>query len=150
MVVTYATEEEMETPRQRQWQQNFARNVRAEMKFPFDWREHNCAHLMAVAVRSCYGDDHPALAEIREWESEEDAKAQLRDGRGLYYILGKYFKQIPVLRAQDADIGLFRNGEKGPWSGCVVVDGSAIGRSEEMSNRTFIMPIRTLQHVYRV
>lgn len=150
MVVKYATEEEMVTPRMRLWQQRYAEMIRAEMRFPFDWVHHNCAHLMATAVRACYGDDHPALAEMKEWETEEAVKSQLKDGRGLYYILGRYFQQIPILRAQDADIGLFRHGDTGPWSGCVVVDGSAMGRSEELSTRTFVMPITALQHVYRV
>lgn len=131
--------------RKKGWEERFIKAILIEQEAPFEWGKHDCAILMAASVKAIHGEDHPALEEFTKYTDEKSAKRHLAKHGGLVKLIEKYFEPVNILSAQQGDIGVVE--AEGFASGAVIVDGIALGKSQE---GVFRVPIKQLTKVYRV
>lgn len=140
-----------DTRRLRGWDLKLIKLIDAQLNMPFDWVTSNCGHLMAASVIACHGDEHPALVELAGWTSKAIVEKHVEEAGGIDKILGRYFQRIPLLQAGQGDLCVI--GTDGNHAGCVIMEGMAIGKAEEIrrsGTSAFRMPVQSALVAYKV
>jgi hypothetical protein len=144
----------MSKPRLKGWERRLILDLEVELSLPFDWRYHNCGHLICASIRACIGE-HDIMRYLVGLESEQQVMDLLGREGGVSGIVGQWFNVVPHYMAQDGDVAVIdtkyydRHATEVLTAevGCVVLGGRLVGKREK---GVFRLPLQKAKLIYHV